>query len=57
MRSSEGETFYTDRLPAETARKLIHHMDDFRGHAVLTFDRPANVHGNDSLVLESGWTS
>ena len=28
-------------------------MDEFRGHAVLTFDRPANVPGNDSLVLES----
>jgi hydroxymethylpyrimidine pyrophosphatase-like HAD family hydrolase len=28
-------------------------MDDYRGHAVLTFDRPANVHGNNSLVLET----
>ena len=28
-------------------------MDEYRGHAVLTFDRPANVPGNDSLVLES----
>lgn len=27
-------------------------MDEFRGHAVLTFDRPANVPGNDSLILE-----
>ena len=53
MRSSEGETLYTDRLSAETARKLVRHMDDFRGHAVLTFDRPANVHGNNSLVLET----
>lgn len=53
VRSSEGETLYTDRLPAETARKLVRHMDDYRGHAVLTFDRPANVHGNNSLVLET----
>jgi Cof subfamily protein (haloacid dehalogenase superfamily) len=53
MRSSEGETLYTDRLSAKTARKLVRHMDDFRGHAVLTFDRPANVHGNNSLVLET----
>jgi hydroxymethylpyrimidine pyrophosphatase-like HAD family hydrolase len=53
VRSSEGETLYTDRLSAETARKLVRHMDDYRGHAVLTFDRPANVHGNDSLVLET----
>jgi hypothetical protein len=48
IRSVEGETFYADRLPAATARKLIRHMDGFRGHAVLTFDRP----GHDALVLE-----
>lgn len=48
IRSVEGETFYADRLPAGTARKLIRHMDSFRGHAVLTFDRP----GHDALVLE-----
>jgi len=48
IRSSEGKTFYADRLPATTAVKLIRHMDEFRGHAVLTFDRP----GHDALVLE-----
>jgi Cof subfamily protein (haloacid dehalogenase superfamily) len=53
IRSSNNETFFTDRLPAKTARKLIQYMDEFRGHAVLTFDRAANVPGNDSLVLES----
>ena len=53
IRSSNSETFFTDRLPARTARELIQYMDEFRGHAVLTFDRPANVPGNDSLVLES----
>src|SRR6478609_9270152 len=52
IRSSDSETFFTDRLPARTARELIQYMDEFRGHAVLTFDRPANVPGNDSLVLE-----
>ena len=52
VRSSDGETHYTDRLSCETARQLICHMDEFRGHAVLTFDRSANVPGNDSLVLE-----
>lgn len=52
VRSSDGATHYTERLPAETARQLIAHMDEFRGHAVLTFDRPANVAGNDSLILE-----
>lgn len=49
IRSMEGETFYSDRLPASTARKLIQHMDGFRGNAVLTFDRP----GHDALVLET----
>ena len=53
IRSSAGETFFTDRLPAKTALELIQYMDEFRGHAVLTFDRPDNVPGNDSLVLES----
>jgi Cof subfamily protein (haloacid dehalogenase superfamily) len=48
IRSSAGETFFTDRLPARTARELIQYMDDFRGNAVLTFDRQ----GNDALVLE-----
>jgi len=52
VRSSDGETHYTNRLSCETARQLIGHMDEFRGHAVLTFDRPANVPGNDSLILE-----
>jgi Cof subfamily protein (haloacid dehalogenase superfamily) len=53
IRSSAGETFFTDRLPARTAAELIQYMDEFRGHAVLTFDRAANVPGNDSMVLES----
>jgi Cof subfamily protein (haloacid dehalogenase superfamily) len=48
IRSSEGETFYADRLPRQSARKLIRHMDEFRGNAVLTFDRP----GHDALILE-----
>ena len=48
VRSSSGETFYADRLPAVTAGKLIHYMDEFRSHAVLTFDRPAQ----GALVLE-----
>jgi Cof subfamily protein (haloacid dehalogenase superfamily) len=52
IRSSDSETFFTDRLPARTALELIQYMDEYRGHAVLTFDRPANVPGNDSLILE-----
>jgi Cof subfamily protein (haloacid dehalogenase superfamily) len=53
IRSSDSQTFFTDRLPARTAAELIQYMGEFRGHAVLTFDRAANVPGNDSLVLES----
>jgi len=58
MRSSGGETFFTDRLPAAIALQVIQHMDDFRGHAVLTFDRQSNDRegndrqGNGALVLE-----
>jgi Cof subfamily protein (haloacid dehalogenase superfamily) len=48
VRSSAGETFYTDRLPARTATELIQYMGDFRSHAVLTFDRE----GKGALVLE-----
>jgi len=48
IRSSEGETLYADWLPAATAGKLIRHMEGFRSHAVLTFDRQ----GNDALILE-----
>lgn len=48
VRTSEGETLFTDFLKAETARKLIRHMDAFRGNAVLTFDRP----GHDALIIE-----
>ena len=48
IRSSAGQTFYFDRLPAATAAKLICHMDAFRPNAVLTFDRQ----GNNALVLE-----
>lgn len=48
VRSSTGETFYADRLPAATARKLILHMGEFRANAVLTFDRQ----GHDALILE-----
>jgi Cof subfamily protein (haloacid dehalogenase superfamily) len=48
IRSSDGETFYADRLPRQSALKLLRHMDEFRGNAVLTFDRP----GHDALILE-----
>lgn len=49
VRASTGETFFSDYLPSSTVRRLIGHMNEFRGNAVLTFDRP----GHDALVLES----
>jgi hydroxymethylpyrimidine pyrophosphatase-like HAD family hydrolase len=52
VRSSRGETFYADRLPAATARKLILHMAEFRPNAVLTFDRQ----GQGALILERDHT-
>jgi Cof subfamily protein (haloacid dehalogenase superfamily) len=51
VRSSHGETLFTESLGATTARKLIRYMDQYRGHAVLTFDRPHHP-GNGALVLE-----
>ena len=47
-KSTRGEHFFTDKLPAAAARKLIHQMDDFRANAVLTFERE----GRGALVLE-----
>ncbi len=51
VRSSDGETLFTECLAASTARKLIQYMDEYRGHAVLTFDRLGHP-GNGALVLE-----
>jgi Cof subfamily protein (haloacid dehalogenase superfamily) len=47
-RSLQGELFHRDLLPAATARKLIRHMDPYRGNAVITFD----VETKGALVLE-----
>jgi Cof subfamily protein (haloacid dehalogenase superfamily) len=38
-RSTDGELFHQDLLPKETAIKLCRHMQQFRNHMVLTFDR------------------
>jgi Cof subfamily protein (haloacid dehalogenase superfamily) len=51
VRDSDGKTLFSERLSAATALKLIRHMDEYRAHAVLTFDRPGGP-GNDSLVIE-----
>jgi HAD superfamily hydrolase (TIGR01484 family) len=37
-RSSRGESFHRDLLPAGVAREWCEHMADFRGGTVLTFD-------------------
>jgi Cof subfamily protein (haloacid dehalogenase superfamily) len=47
-RSSAGELFHRDLLPAAVARRLITHMDAFRGNAVVTFDKETR----GALVLE-----
>jgi Cof subfamily protein (haloacid dehalogenase superfamily) len=47
-RSTGGELFHRDCLPAATVRRLIAGMDEFRAHAVLTFDRE----DKGALVIE-----
>jgi Cof subfamily protein (haloacid dehalogenase superfamily) len=37
-RSMSGELFHRELFPAATVRKLIAHMDAFRGNCVVTFD-------------------
>ncbi|HTK95477.1 MAG TPA: Cof-type HAD-IIB family hydrolase [Terriglobales bacterium] len=46
--SSAGERFHRDLLPAATARRLVAHMDAFRGNIVITFDKESK----GALVLE-----
>jgi len=47
-RSLSGETFYRDRMPAATCRRLCAAMQEFRGNTVLTFDQETK----GALVLE-----
>ncbi|MGH9546029.1 MAG: Cof-type HAD-IIB family hydrolase [Terriglobales bacterium] len=47
-RSLAGETFHRNLLPVETCRRLCAHMQEFRGHTVLTFD----IEGKGAIVLE-----
>jgi Cof subfamily protein (haloacid dehalogenase superfamily) len=48
-KSSRGELFHRDLLPAAVARRLLRHMAEFRDHAVLTFD----AEGHGALAVES----
>jgi Cof subfamily protein (haloacid dehalogenase superfamily) len=48
-RSTRGEPFHRDLLPAATARQVCRHMQSFRGNTVLTFD----VETRGALVLET----
>src|SRR5947209_5633013 len=47
-RSLSGETFHRDMMPAETCRRLLGAMQEFRGHSVLTFDQETK----GAIVLE-----
>jgi Cof subfamily protein (haloacid dehalogenase superfamily) len=47
-RSLSGETFHRDLLPEPTCRKLVRHMQEFRGQTVLTFDS----NGPGTIVIE-----
>ena len=47
-RSLSGETFHRDMMPAETCRRLVGAMQEFRGHTVLTFDKETK----GAIVLE-----
>lgn len=48
-RSSSGELFHQDPLPADVALRLLRYMSGFRHNTVLTFDREAK----GALVAES----
>lgn len=47
-RSLDGDTFYTDLLPAAKARSFCAYMHEFRSGTVITFDLPAR----GALVVE-----
>ena len=48
-RSTRGEAFHRDLLPQSTAIKLCRHMQEFRHHMVVTFDRE----GMGGIVCEN----
>jgi Cof subfamily protein (haloacid dehalogenase superfamily) len=47
-KSMTGQLFHRDLFPAISARKLITHMDPFRGNCVLTFD----TESRGALIME-----
>jgi hypothetical protein len=48
-KSTRGELFHRDLLPASVARRLLSHMAAFRGNTVVTFD----LEGRGALLIES----
>jgi Cof subfamily protein (haloacid dehalogenase superfamily) len=48
-KSTTGELFHRDLLPAPVAREFCRYMHDFRHNTVLTFDRE----GKGALIIES----
>jgi Cof subfamily protein (haloacid dehalogenase superfamily) len=47
-RSTAGETFHRDLLPADVARELCGHMNEYRTGTVITFDKDAK----GALIIE-----
>jgi Cof subfamily protein (haloacid dehalogenase superfamily) len=47
-RSTAGETFHREFLPADLCRSLVQHMIEFRGGTVITFDKDTK----GALVIE-----
>jgi len=52
-RSSDGNLFHCDLLPADIARQIVRHMAAFRANTVLSFDRE----GKGALVVEDRQSS
>lgn len=48
-RSSDGNLFHRDLLPADIAHQMVRHMAAFRANTVLSFDRE----GKGALVVET----
>ena len=48
-KSTTGDLFHRDLLPAPVAREFCHYMQEFRHNTVLTFDRE----GKGALIIES----
>ena len=48
-KSSKGELYHRDLLPASVVGRIVRHMDEFRANCVITFEHE----GPDTLLIES----